>query len=167
MLSPLFAFPLPAKFIWGRCALRLLYPGARASARPRREESGRVAGAVGAILALATSVMVLAGVLLTPYLIWVIAPGFEGPKRELTVRLVRILFPGAGLLVFSAWSLGILNSHRKFFLSYTAPVIWNFAMIATMVAFRAKDLRGLTVCLAWPGVEARSSFSCSYPSCWR
>ena len=60
-------------------------------------------------------------------------PGFEGAKRELTIRLVRILFPGAGLLVFSAWCLGILNSHRKFFLSYTAPVIWNVAMIATML----------------------------------
>jgi putative peptidoglycan lipid II flippase len=107
---------------------------------------------VGAILALATSVLVLIGVLLTPYLIWVIAPGFEGAKRELTIRLVRILFPGAGLLVFSAWSLGILNSHRKFFLSYTAPVIWNVAMIATMVAFRGKDLTSLAIYLAWGSV---------------
>ena len=48
---------------------------------------------------------------------------------------MRILFPGAGLLVFSAWSLGILNSHRKFFLSYTAPVVWNLAMIGTLLAF--------------------------------
>ncbi len=125
---------------------------ARLLAQGDEEESGRVAGAVGAILALATSVMVLAGVLLTPYLIWIIAPGFQGPKRELTIQLVRILFPGAGLLVFSAWSLGILNSHRKFFLSYTAPVIWNVAMIATMVAFRRKDLTTLAVYLAWGSV---------------
>ena len=78
--------------------------------------------------------LVLAGVLATPYLIGAIAPGFSGAKRELTIRLVRILFPGAGLLVLSAWCLGILNSHRRFFLSYTAPVIWNVAMIATLVA---------------------------------
>ena len=65
---------------------------------------------------------------------------------------MRILFPGAGLLVFSAWSLGILNSHRKFFLSYTAPVIWNVAMIATMVAFRAQDLTTLAIYLAWGSV---------------
>ena len=81
-----------------------------------------------------------------------IAPGFQGAKRELTIRLVRILFPGAGLLVFSAWSLGILNSHRKFFLSYTAPVIWNVAMIATMWTFRGTrpdHARGL------PGVGLR------------
>ena len=42
---------------------------ARLLAQGDEEESGRVAGAVGAILALATSVMVLVGVLLTPYLI--------------------------------------------------------------------------------------------------
>ena len=61
----------------------------------------------------------LIGVLATPYLIPVIAPGFHGETRELTIRLVRILFPGAGLLVFSAWCLGILNSHRIAFFSPT------------------------------------------------
>ena len=72
-----------------------------------------------------TSTLVLVGVLATPYLIDAIAPGYSGAKRELTIRLVRILFPGAGLAGLSAWCLGILNSHRKFFLSYTAPVMWN------------------------------------------
>ena len=73
--------------------------------------------------------------LTAPWLVAIIAHGFTGEKRELTVRLTRILFPGAGLLVFSAWCLGILNSHRRFFMSYTAPVLWNFAMIATLVFF--------------------------------
>jgi peptidoglycan biosynthesis protein MviN/MurJ (putative lipid II flippase) len=104
------------------------------------EEADRVAGAVGAILALSMSVLVLLGVAVTPYLMWAIAPGYAGPKRELTILLVRILFPGAGLLVCSAWCLGILNSHRKFFLSYTAPVVWNLAMIGTMWAFRHSAL---------------------------
>ena len=72
---------------------------ARLLAEGDEEESGRVAGAVGAILALAASVLVLVGVLATPFLIYAIAPGFHGAKRELTIRLVRILFPGAGLLV--------------------------------------------------------------------
>lgn len=124
----------------------------RLLAQEDEEEASRVAGAVGAILALATSVVVLVGVLLTPYLIWIIAPGFEGAKRELTIRLVRIFFPGAGLLVFSAWSLGILNSHRKFFISYTAPVVWNVAMIATIWIFHARDLTTLAIYLAWGSV---------------
>jgi putative peptidoglycan lipid II flippase len=125
---------------------------ARLLAEGDEEESSRVAGAVGAVLALAASVLVLAGVLAAPYLIWVIAPGFHGEKRELTIRLVRILFPGAGLLVFSAWCLGILNSHRRFFLSYTAPVIWNAAMITTLVIFGGAELNVLAIDLAWGSV---------------
>lgn len=116
------------------------------------EESGRVAGAVGAVLALTASVLVLAGMLAAPWLIWVIAPGFHGEKRELTIQLVRILFPGAGLLVCSAWCLGILNSHRRFFLSYISPVIWNAAMIGTLIGFGSRDLNHLAIDLAWGSV---------------
>lgn len=108
---------------------------AKLLARGEHEEARRVAGAVASLLALATSILVLAGVLLTPALIAVIAPGFEGEKREATIRLVRILFPGAGLLVLSAWCLGVLNSHRRFFLSYAAPVAWNVAIIVSLLWF--------------------------------
>jgi putative peptidoglycan lipid II flippase len=79
-------------------------------ARGEVEEAGRVAGAVLAILGLVTSVLTLLGILATPLLVDVITYGFHGAKRELTIRLVRILFPGAALLVMSAWCLGILNS---------------------------------------------------------
>jgi putative peptidoglycan lipid II flippase len=125
---------------------------ARLLAEGDEEESGRVAGAIASILALTASVLVLVGVLITPFLIAVIAPGFQGAKRELTIRIVRILFPGAGLLVLSAWCLGILNSHRKFFLSYTAPVLWNLAMIATLIVFRREPQNSLAVTVAWGSV---------------
>ena len=122
-------------------------------ARDDKEEARKTAGAVAALLALSTSLLVLLGVLTAPWLIDAIAPGFHGEKRELTVLLVRILFPGAGLLVASAWCLGVLNSHRKFFLSYTAPVLWNIAMIAGMVAFGAgRTQNSLVVLTAWASV---------------
>lgn len=116
------------------------------------KEASRIASAILSILALCTAVLVAAGALLTPYLIDVIAPGFHGEKRELTIRLVQILFPGAGLLVLSAWCLGILNSHRKFFLSYTAPVVWNVAMIAALIGFGRRALPSLAICLAFGSV---------------
>jgi len=122
-------------------------------ARGERKDADRVAGAVGALLALVVAVLVVAGVLATPVLIAAIAPGFTGDKRELTIQLVRILFPGAGLLVLSAWCLGVLNSHHRFLLSYAAPVMWNAAMIATLVAFGASSpLPRLAVLLAWGSV---------------
>ena len=102
------------------------------------EEASRVANAVLGLLALVTSLIVVIGVLTTPYLIDLIAPGFEGETRELTIRLVKILFPGAGLLVLSAWCLGVLNSHHRFFISYTAPVAWNLAIIGSLIMFGNK-----------------------------
>jgi putative peptidoglycan lipid II flippase len=128
-----------------------VYAGLRSAGRIA--EANRVARAIGALLALVVSVLVAAGVLLAPWLIDVIAPGFAGPKRDLTVLLVRILFPGAGLLVFSAWCLGILNSTGKFFLSYAAPVAWNVAIIAALVWWGGRTgQEGLVEAAAWGSV---------------
>jgi putative peptidoglycan lipid II flippase len=106
---------------------------ARLNAEDRHEEASQLAEAIFAVLVVVTSALVVAGIYATPWLIDLIAPGFHGDKRLLTIHLVQILFPGAALLVLSAWCLGILNSHRKFFLSYAAPVMWNVAMIATLL----------------------------------
>lgn len=126
---------------------------ARLQAEGNEGEADKVASAVASLLILITSALVLAGVLATPYLIDVIAPGFHGAKRELTIRLVRIFFPGAGLLVLSAWCLGILNSHRKFFLSYAAPVVWNAAIIAALLLYgRHRAQAPLAIVVAWGAV---------------
>ncbi|PYR28103.1 MAG: murein biosynthesis integral membrane protein MurJ [Acidobacteria bacterium] len=121
--------------------------------RGERRQADRVAGAVASLLALVVAAIVLVGVFATPVLIAAIAPGFTGAKRELTIQIVRVLFPGAGLLVLSAWCLGVLNSHNRFLLSYAAPVMWNAAMIATLVVFGASStLPRLAVALAWGSV---------------
>jgi putative peptidoglycan lipid II flippase len=126
---------------------------ARLLATGEEEEARRVARVIGSILALMMSILVLAGVLATPYLIDLIAPGFEGMKRDYTIRMVRIMFPGVGVLVLSAWCLGILNSHRQFFLPYAAPVLWNAAMIATLLAFGSQNkLYPFAEILAWGAV---------------
>jgi putative peptidoglycan lipid II flippase len=100
-----------------------------------KKEATRVANAVLTLLVFVTSVIVLVGVLTTPYFVDLFAYSFNPATRALTIRLVQILFPGAGLLVLSAWCLGVLNSHRKFFLSYIAPVAWNLAIITTLIMF--------------------------------
>ncbi|HEY3028198.1 MAG TPA: murein biosynthesis integral membrane protein MurJ [Pyrinomonadaceae bacterium] len=122
-------------------------------ARGDKKEASRVADAVVTLLALATSVIVLVGVLTTPFFVGLFAYSFDPATRDLTVRLVRIFFPGAGLLVLSAWCLGVLNSHRRFFLSYTAPVVWNLAIIATLVWFgKRQDQFHLATLTAWGSV---------------
>jgi putative peptidoglycan lipid II flippase len=122
-------------------------------ARGKEDEADRVASAVFCLLSLVLSCLVIAGVFATPLLIDAIAPGFEGAKRELTISLVRILFPGAALLALSAWCLGILNSHRRFFISYTAPVAWNLMMIASLIGFGGRfEQFPLAKALAWGSV---------------
>lgn len=123
---------------------------ARLIAEGKRELAGRVAGAVAALLGLFVSVIAVIGVVATPLFVDLLAPGFDGEVRALTIRIVRVLFPGTALLVMSAWCLGILNSHRKFFISYVAPVLWNGAMIAALVIFGGRrDADELAVILAW------------------
>lgn len=150
-----FRIPNILQNLFGEGSLSASFIPVYASLLAQRDEreATRVAGAVAALLALITAVLVVLGVLATPLLITIIAPGFEGAKRDLTITVVRVLFPGAGLLVMSAWCLGILNSHHRFLLSYTAPVLWNAAMIGTLIMFGPHAaLPHLAVILAWGSV---------------
>lgn len=116
----------------------------------RTKEAGRVAGAVFALLLGIAGLISLIGVLLAPFIVSIFTPGFEGQRRELTITVVRIFFPMTGVLVLSAWALGVLNSHRRFFLPYFAPVLWNAAIIAALLAYAGRlDLEGLLLAGAW------------------
>ena len=122
-------------------------------ARGEHEAAAQTARTFFALLTLAIAILVLLGVTAAPLLVDVVAPGFSGPKRDLAIRLVRILFPGAGILVASAWCLGVLNSHGRFLLAYTAPVAWNAAMIGTLLLFGGRhDLDTMAIYLAWGSV---------------
>lgn len=101
--------------------------------RKRDRDAARFAGAVFGLLTLTAAALAALGILLAPILVGVFFMGFDPDRQALTVDLVRILFPMTALLVVSAWALGILNSHRRFFLPYVAPVFWNAAMIGAML----------------------------------
>jgi putative peptidoglycan lipid II flippase len=116
----------------------------------RHKEAGRVAGAMFALLLAVAGIVALIGIALAPVLVSVFTPGFEGERRALTITVTRIIFPMTGVLVLSAWALGILNSHRKFFVPYFAPVLWNAAIIGTFILYGTRtDLDGLLIAAAW------------------
>lgn len=120
-------------------------------AEDREEDAGRLAGAIAGLLSLLTGVLVVVGVVFARPITSVLAFGFEGETFELTVDLVRIMTAGTGFLVLSAWCLGVLNSHRRFFLSYVAPVVWNAAQIAVLffVGLRGWANVDVAEALAW------------------
>jgi len=106
---------------------------ARLRAEGRHAEAGRVAGGVLATLTVVLTMLVALGIVFTPQILPIVAGGLEGETRAMAIDFVRILFPGIGALVISAWCLGILNSHRRYFLSYAAPVAWSVVIIAALV----------------------------------
>ncbi len=149
-------------------------------ARGEKRQAAELAGAVFTALALVASLVVLIGVLAAPQLVgilagggstlshiaqpfarflpssfmqWLAVTGATPEEDALTTTLVRILFPGAGLLVFSAWCLGVLNAHRKFLLSYMAPLAWNAVIIGALIVYGAhRTASGLVVAVAWASV---------------
>jgi len=137
-----------------------------------------LAGTILGLLLLATAVLALIGIAFAPTVTALIAQGFDPSRRELTTILVRILFPMTGLMVVSAWCLGILNTHRRFFLPYAAPALWNIAGIAAMVV-AAQWLKGrglppdqqlyrLSLALAWGTVLGSVlQIAIQLPSCWK
>ncbi|MFB3132155.1 MAG: murein biosynthesis integral membrane protein MurJ [Rhodothermales bacterium] len=123
----------------------------------RAREAGRFAGAIFGLLVATAATLVLIGIALAEPLVTILTPGFIDDaakvaagelainRFELTVQAIRIIFPMTGVLVLSAWALGVLNSHRRFFVPYFAPVLWNLAIISalfsTVAFFTAEPLQ--------------------------
>lgn len=112
-----------------------------AAKRLAREVLGVVVGLAGLLSA--------AGVLLAPWITRVVVPGWEPEATALATSLVRILFPMAGIMIVGAWALGVLNSHRRFFLPFAAPVLWNLAQIGGLFAGDLAGWEPLIHVLAW------------------
>ena len=114
-------------------------------------EASRVAGAVAGLLVTVTGLGMLVLVTLARPITFLLAPGLSAQRFDLAVSLTRITTVGVGFAVMSAWCLSVLNSHRKFFLSYVAPVLWNAAQVGALAVawILAFDIDGMARALAW------------------
>lgn len=146
--------------------------------RDDKSAARALANAVLGLLALAAGGMAVLGIALAPALTRLVAPGFTGATHQLAVTLVRLLFPMTGLMVISAWCLGVLNTHRRFFLPYAAPAMWNIAGIAALVTagtwLAAPELSAeaqlvrLALALAWGTIVGSVlQVAVQLPTCWR
>ena len=120
----------------------LLAKGEDASARRLAQ------GVLGGLLVL--SALVVAGVTAAaPWLVPLFAPGFDAEVSARTAQLVRILFPMSGVMIVGAWCLGVLTSHRRFFLPFVAPVVWNLSQIGGLLLGARLGWEPLIEVLAW------------------
>lgn len=134
------------------------------------KEAGKVAGAVFSMLAALTALLVVVGLVVARPVARLVAPGFSDAKLDLTADLLRITVAGVGFIVLAAWCLGVLNAHRKFFLSYVAPVMWNVAIIAAIAfaGLRNWALDDVARAAAWGVlIGGLAQFLIQVPAVWR
>ena len=93
--------------------------------------------ALTVILAASCCVVAL-GILLTPQLISVIAPGFSGEKQLAAISMTRSMFPFLVLISVAALAMGALNSMGSFFVPAVAPALSNLAYIITVLLLASR-----------------------------
>jgi len=101
------------------------------------EETRKVTHIAFTIAGVILLILTLLGVLFSPILIRIIAPGFiETPEKfQLTVRLNQIIFPYLFFMGLFALCMGILYSQRHFFAPAIAPIFLNISIIVSVFLF--------------------------------
>jgi peptidoglycan biosynthesis protein MviN/MurJ (putative lipid II flippase) len=103
-----------------------------------KEEAFELANIVFTILSITLVVVSIAGVIFSPLIVTIMAPGFTRvpAQYDLTVFLNRLMFPYIFFISLVALCMGILNSLRHFAAPALSPVILNIAMILATLTLR-------------------------------
>ena len=105
------------------------------SAKAQNKTSGKkFADEVLKILILILMFVILIVEIFTPFLVFLIAPGFyeDGVKFNLAVEFTRITFPFLLFVSLSSFFSGILNANNKFAAAAAAPIILNIILILSL-----------------------------------
>lgn len=127
-----FRIPNTLRRLVGEGALTVAFIPVFVEARQQGEEKAwALAHTVITLLALLLITMTVLGILFTPAIIGVIAPGFKpSPEKfSLTIYLTRITFPYIFFISLAALAMGILNSLQHFLSSALAPAMLNISLI--------------------------------------
>jgi putative peptidoglycan lipid II flippase len=99
-----------------------------------KDEAFEMARSAVRLLSVLLVVVVIAGILLSPLIVYIIAPGFaDSPEKlSITVFLTRIMFPYIFFIGMVALSMGILNVLGHFAAPALAPVLLNLSIIGSV-----------------------------------
>src|SRR5574341_94745 len=100
--------------------------------RRTKRETWELASAMFTTLVTILTAVTLLGVLASPGIVWLLAPGFphDPAKLALTTLLTRIMFPYLLFISLVALAMGILNSVRAFAAPALSPVLFNVCIIS-------------------------------------
>ena len=97
-----------------------------------KRDAFRLGSRILSLVAAALLVIVLLGILASPLIIRIFAPGFSDipGKSELATGLLRLLFPYILMVGCASVVMGILNAHRHFLAPAGAPIFFNLSALA-------------------------------------
>lgn len=115
-----------------------------------KEEAFRLGRCALIVLSLILIGITVLGILFSPLIVRIIAPGFADTpeKLSLTVLLTRIMFPYIFFICLAALFMGMLNALGHFAAPALAPVFLNLAMIASVFVispYMPEPVTGLAV----------------------
>ncbi len=106
----------------------------RVLAAKGKESAERLARQAFSVLLVATILSVAAGVVFSPLLVKIMAPGFDPVKAELATAMTRWMFPFLVLVSLAALAMGVLNSMGSFLVPALAPALSNLVYIVMVVS---------------------------------
>ena len=132
------AFRLPNTFrrLFAEGTFNAAFIPSYVSAKNKDQKTGRkFADEVLGILILILFFIILLVEIFTPYLVYLIAPGFleNSQKFNLAVEFTRITFPFLLFVSVSSFFSGILNSNNRFAAAAAAPIILNIVLILSLL----------------------------------
>jgi putative peptidoglycan lipid II flippase len=98
------------------------------------EAAWRLADKVATLAVISLSAITLVGMLVAPWLVSILAPGFDPAKAALTVTLTRIMYPFILLVSLAALVMGMLNAKSVFGVPAMASSFFNLGSIIGGVA---------------------------------
>lgn len=103
------------------------------------KDAHKLANQVATLIILVVGLLVIIGMIFAPQLVTLIAPDYTATDKQhlfnLTVRLLRIMFPFILLVSLSALKMGMLQAHNKFFIPHSASTFFNIVSITAGIGF--------------------------------
>jgi putative peptidoglycan lipid II flippase len=94
----------------------------------------QLANKVATMTVIVLSSITIVGIITAPWLVHILAPGFDGEKAALTITLTRIMYPFILLVSLAALVMGMLNAKEVFGVPAMASSFFNLGSIVSGVA---------------------------------
>ena len=108
--------------------------------KKQRREAWQVAYTVTVLATVILGVVTAVGMVFAPQVVELVAPGqgYDDPYIfDMTVHLMRLMFPTVVIMGIAGIFMGILNSYDHFSMPAIAPIVWNIIIIAVVVVLSA------------------------------